>query len=90
MTTLKRLITQTLKTCLILPFLTACDERVKEVIVLPPELLIQDTMKPERQGELLKDVFINEKNRGFAIDACNADKKLLREWRNNNSETSSQ
>ncbi len=65
--------------------LLACNDRVKEVVILPPELLIQDTHKPERQGSLTKDVFINEKNRGIAIDACNADKKLLREWRLQNS-----
>lgn len=67
-----------------------CDDRIKEVVILPPELLIQHTYKPERTGGLIKDVFINEKNRGFAIDACNADKLLLREWRDNNSNSGKQ
>ncbi len=74
-----------LKITLISLSLTACNDRIKEVVVLPPELLIQDTHKPTRQGNLTKDVFINEKNRGIAIDSCNADKKLLREWRLQNS-----
>jgi len=49
--------------------------------VLPPAELLRDCPRPELRGFYNEDLDRAFRARGEAIDQCNLDKRLLRQWR---------
>lgn len=73
-------------TGLIAPFLLACTTLSPPppppVKLLPPVELLQDCPVPHLIGRTNRFLAEGYEARGTALEACNADKKALREWAN--------
>lgn len=56
----------------------------REVPVLPPTEWLQDCGRPPLEGNRNRDLYAAFQARGAALDACNAEKARLRQWREDN------
>ena len=75
--------------CLMLS-LTACSSapvvvtETREVPVLPPVEWLQDCDTPGLAGDRNRDLWAAYQARGASLEACNAEKAQLRQWREKN------